>query len=161
MSAWKRSLVLVTLFAAAGCYTYRPVRPGDALPEARVRATVSAQQAAELAPVMRGVTSSVSGTLVERSDDRILVEVPIYGATAGMSAAPLRNRVAIPLSELVTLETRTLSKWRTGLAIGAVAAAVGGTWVAVSGRTSVEDKGKPGTNNAILSTFRIPLGVFR
>ena len=155
MSGRKRTLLLAVLVATGGCYTYRPVRPTDAALDARVRATVSPTQAVELAPAMRDVTSTFSGKLVERSDDRILMEVPVHGTTQGMSSAALHNRVAIPLSELVTLETRTLSKWRTGLVIGGVVAAVSGTWAALGGQDLFGDKPKTGTDNAVVTMFRL------
>jgi len=152
----KWMLLSAVLLTTAGCYTYRPLRPADAVLDTRVRATVSAQKAAELSQVMRSVTPTVTGSLIDRSDDHILLEVALHGATAGMSASPLHTRVTIPLSEVVTLESRTLSTWRTGLVMGAVVAAVGGAWTALSGESSVNDKPKTGTDNAI--RIRIPIG---
>jgi hypothetical protein len=157
---WERIGLALTLLVVSGCYTYRPVRPGEALLDSRVRATVSPQEAAELATVLRGVRSAVVGRLVENSDERIMLEVPLFSQTAGMSRNAVHNRVAIPLSELVTLESRSLSTWRTGLVVSAVAVAVGGAWVVVSGEGSRDDKEKPGTNNAVISVFRIPFALF-
>jgi hypothetical protein len=144
------------LLATTGCYTYQPVRPGDAVLETRVRATVSARQAAELAPVMRNVTPTISGRLVDRSGEGVTLDVALHGGTMGMSASPLHSRIVIPAGELVTLESRTLSAWRTSLVGGIIVAAVSASWVAISGESTVDEKPKTGTDNAI--RIRIPIG---
>ena len=84
--AWKRGALILALLAANGCYVYQPVRPGDAMLDARVRATVSAEKAAELAPAMRGISTQLRGTLTERDAEGVLLEVPLFGGTAGMSS---------------------------------------------------------------------------
>lgn len=144
------------LLATAGCYTFQPVRPGDAVLDTRVRATVSARQAAELAPVMRNVTPTISGRLVDRSGEGVTLDVAMHGSTTGMSSSPLHSRVVIPVGELVSLESRTLSLWRTSLVGGVIVAAVSASWVALSGESTVDDKPKTGTDNAI--RIRIPIG---
>jgi hypothetical protein len=159
----RRLLALFVVgLAASGCYVYQPVRPGDALVGSRVRATVSAEQAAELAPVLRNVTPQVTGTLVERSSGSIMLDVPLYGATAsGLSTQALNNRVAIPFEDLVTLESRRLSTWRTAATLGAVAVGLTGAWVAVTGNQKVDDKSKTGTDNAVIPIFSLPVAIFR
>lgn len=159
----RRVLVLLAVgLTASGCYVYQPVRPGDAPVGSRVRATVSPEQAAELAPVLRNVTPQVTGTLVQRSSGSIMLDVPLYGATAsGLSTQALNNRVAIPFTDLVTLESRTLSTWRTAAAIGAIAAGLTGAWVAVTGNQKVNDKPKTGTDNAVIPIFSLPFAIFR
>lgn len=158
MGGWKRSALLASLFVVGGCYEYHPVRPADAPLDARVRATVSAQQAAELAPVLRNVTPTVAGTLLERDANSILIEVPLYDATAGMSSTPLHNRVRITMDNLVSLEDRKLSKWKTAVSLAAVAAGVTGAYIAVTGAENPPEKDKTGTNNNVISIFRIPIG---
>ena len=158
MFAWKRGALILALLAANGCYVYQPVRPGDAMLDARVRATVSAEKAAELAPAMRGISTQLRGTLTERDAEGVLLEVPLFGGTAGMSSQALKNRVYVPFSDLVTLESRTLSKWRTFTVLGAVVAGVTAGWVIVDGGDPVADKPKTGTDNAMI--LRIPIGIF-
>lgn len=154
--------LLVMACTASGCYVYQPVRPGDALVGSRVRATVSPEQAAELAPVLRNVTPQVTGTLIERSNGSIMLDVPLYGATSsGLSTQALNNRVAIPFADLVSLESRKLSRWRTALTLGAVAAGLTGAWVAATGDEGVNDKPKTGTDNAVIPIFSLPFAVFR
>jgi hypothetical protein len=151
---------VAAVLIGSGCYVYEPVRPTDAILDARVRATVTPEQAAELAPVLRGVTPQVSGTLVQRTDAGVMLEVPLYGATPGTSR-PVRNRVSIPFSDLVGLEARRLSTWRTAVSVGAVVAGVAGGWAFVGGSDSVDDKPKTDIDNAIITIFRLPVALFR
>jgi hypothetical protein len=154
-------LLLAVLVATGGCYEYQAVRPADAVMDTRVRATVSSEQATELAPVLRDVTPTVQGRLVERDSDSILLEVPLYGATPGVSTAPVHNRVRIPMGDLVSLESRKISRWKTAVALGAVVAAVAGGYTAVTGAENIDGKQKSGTNNNIISIFSLPFTVFR
>lgn len=159
MSTWMRMLLLGALLPASGCYVYEPVRPADAMLGARVRATVSSDRAAELAPVLRDVTPQVSGRLVERNDGNLMLEVPIVGSATGTSSSRrIHNRVVIPFSDMVSLETRRFSTWRTVALVGGIAAAVGGGWAIVDGNESADEKPKEDIDNAIIS---IPLGIFR
>lgn len=157
-----RALAVAALLFPAGCYVHQPVRPADAMLDTRVRAVLSPRQAAELEPVIGGSESSVAGTLVERTGEGILIEVPTYSATPGMSGEALRNRVSIPFTELVALEARELSAWRTGVVIGALAAGIVGTWaVSTSGDDAIADKPGTGVDNAIITLFRVGVGLFR
>jgi len=124
-----------------------------------VRATVSPEKAAELEPVLRNVTPEVTGTLIERTPDHLMLEVPIYGAGGGVSNEVLHNRVEVDVSDLVSLETRTLSKWRTAVVVGAIVAATSSTYLVLSSNNqSGADKPGSGIDNAVISIFRIPLG---
>jgi len=159
---WKRIVLLAALLAAGGCYEYHTVRPDDAMLDTRVRATVSPEKAAELEPVLRNVTPEVTGTLIERTPDHLMLEVPIYGAGGGVSNEVLHNRVEVDVSDLVSLETRTLSKWRTAVVVGAIVAATSSTYLVLSSNNqSGADKPGSGIDNAVISIFRIPLGIFR
>lgn len=159
---WTRVAVLVTLLGSAGCYEYHSVRPADAALDGRVRATVSPNRAAELAPVLRTTTPTVSGKLIERTADHILVSVPIYGAGGAVGSEVLHNRIRIPTTDLVSLETRSLSTWRTGAVVGAILVAAGGTWAVIQSENATGTE-KPGTgiDNAIITIFSVPLSLFR
>jgi hypothetical protein len=159
---WKRIVLLAALVSTGGCYEYHTVRPDDAMLDTRVRATVSPEKAAELEPVLRNVTPEVTGTLIERTPDHLMLEVPIYGAGGGVSNEVLHNRVEVDVSDLVSLETRTLSKWRTAVVVGAIVAATSSTYLVLSSNNqSGADKPGSGIDNAVISIFRIPLGIFR
>jgi hypothetical protein len=154
--------VLVLVLATGGCYAYQPIRPGDAALDARVRATVSAEKAAEVAPALRGLSTQLSGTLLRSDEAGVLLDVPVHGAGtgSGMSAAALKSRVFVPFGDLVTLETRTLSKGRTAAVLGALVAGVTAGWVVVGGGDPVLDKPKTGTDNAIILRLPLRLGIW-
>jgi len=156
VSAARWIVILAVLSSVGGCYTYQPIRPVDAVADSHVRATVSSKQAVELQPVLRNVTPQVVGTVVGLEGSSLLMDVPMVGQTPGVSRAPVYNRVRLPLDDLVSLESRSLSRWRTGVTVGSVVAAVAAGWVVLSGETKVDDKGKTGTDNAV--RIRIPIG---
>jgi len=157
VSAAKRMGVSVVLLVLGGCYTYQPIRPADAIQDTHVRATVSPSQAAQLVPVLRNVTPQVVGRVAGLEGQSLLLDVPLIGQTPGVSRAPVYNRISLPLSDVVSLEARSLSRWRTSVTVGAAVAAVVAGWVIISGETKVDDKGKTGTDNGI--RIRIPIGV--
>lgn len=152
----KRGLLLALLLSTAGCYVYEPIRPADAVLDARVRATVSQEIAADIETAFRGTGSQLIGTLRAREGTDLLVDVPISSGVQGSSRAPMHNRVRIPQDGLMSLESRTLSAWRTGAVMGALVAAVAATWVVVGDDHTAPEKGPPEQNAAI--RIRIPIG---
>jgi len=110
---------------------------------------------------MRGISTQIRGTLMDRDAEGVLLEVPLFGGTQGMSSAALRNRVYVPFEDLVTLESRTLSKWRTFTVLGAVVAGAAAGWIIVDGGDPVADKPKTGVDNSLIPLFSIPIGFFR
>ena len=160
VSSWKGLVFLATLLVVSGCYTYVPVRPMDAMLDARVRVTVSPEQAARLAPVLRNVTPQVVGTLIDRDDQGVMLDVPLYGSSAAGSTQTVRSRIAISFSDLVSLERRELSRWRTAVAVGAALVGVGGSWAVVGGGSGGEDKPKTDIDNAVITWFSIPFAIF-
>ena len=73
----------------------------------------------------------------------------------------LHNRVELKLDDLVSLETRSLSTWRTAVAVGAIVVAAGGTWAVLSAENETgTDKPGTGIDNAMISIFRIPFSLF-
>jgi hypothetical protein len=156
-SAWLLALSMVA--ATTGCYSYHAVNPSDAVLDTRVRATVSAEKAAELATALNNVTPVIMGTLVERDGQTLMLEVPLLG-TGVDGADPLHTRVRITPADLVTLESRTLSKLRTGIVLGAVVAAVGTGLTVFNGSSRAVDKPGTGVDNAriLRPIFSVPLG---
>ena len=152
----KRLGLFIGLLMSTGCYTYQPVRASDVVMGVKVRATVSASQAAELAPVLRNVTPQVTGTVSERDPESIMVDVALRGATQGMSQEVMYNRVRIPMTDLVSLEERKISTWRTAVVVGALAVGIGSAWAIVSDNQTSADKPGGGTDNAV--RIRIPIG---
>jgi hypothetical protein len=122
-----RRFLLSVLPLLAGCYTYAPIEPVRVQPGTSVRARVSGTAAARLAPLL-GTTDArvVSGRLIDTRADTMIVEVPtVVPTTVGGATETLHQRVSIPRTDLVELETRRLDRFRTTAIAGGVALVVG------------------------------------
>ena len=93
-----------------------------------VRARVSATTAQQIEPLI-GVSDArlLSGILIAATADTFIVEVPsVIGAEVGSSIQTLHQRVSIPRSGLLELESRTLDRFKTTAVVGAAAVVIGG-----------------------------------
>jgi len=119
---------LLSLPLLAACYTYAPIDPGVVRPGTGVRARVNAATAQQLEPLL-GASSGrlLSGTLISFASDTLVVEVPaVIRAEVGSSIQTLHQRVSIPRSGLLEMESRTLDRAKTYAVAGATALVVGG-----------------------------------
>ena len=146
----------VLLFLTTACYSYAPIDPAAVRPGTGVRVRVSGAGADRLAPLLgTGDARLLSGTLVDVRADTMIVQVPTVVQTAvGSSLETLHQRVSIPRSDLLELETRRLDRVRTGLVAGSAALVVGGAiFAATKGdRGSDQPPGNGGPGEA-----RLPL----
>jgi hypothetical protein len=120
-------LAICALPLLAGCYTYAPIEPAKIEPGTGVRARVTRSAAERLAPLL-GTTDArlVSGRLVDSRADTMIVEVPtVVPTTVGGTMERLHQRVSIPRTDLIELETRRLDRFRTAAVAGGVALVVG------------------------------------
>ncbi len=127
------------MVALTGCYTYATIDPATTLPGASVRARINAQTADQLEPLLGMETRLLAGTVIATAPDTMIIEVPTAARTAsGGSIVALRQRVSVPRSGLLELESRTLNRGRTTLvaagATAAVTALVIGSYVYGPGR---------------------------
>ncbi|MBV6522503.1 MAG: hypothetical protein MNPFHGCM_02651 [Gemmatimonadaceae bacterium] len=117
----RHAVIAVTLLPfGTGCYRYAPVKMTDVSPGMDVRARVSAEASARIAPLL-GVTSArtLTGTLITSVPDTIMVEVPATGVPDPGTVGPaLSQRISIPRSDLVELEVRSLNRARTAAIVG-------------------------------------------
>ena len=143
----------------SGCYTYRPADLGEIRPDSRVRVTVSTERAVELEPVMRDVRRQFVATYLGEQGSSLLMAVPLLGGDPGTVTRAVHNRVDIPRADVVALETRELSTWRTVAVAGVLAALVGyGGYEVFNSGDDAEGKPKPGTDNAWVPLIRVPVG---
>jgi hypothetical protein len=122
-----RRFAFCALPLLAGCYTYSPIEPASIQPGTSVRARVTGAAADRLVPLL-GTTSGrlVRGRLVDSRADTMIVEVPtVLGATVGGTMETLHQRVSIPRTDLLELETRRLDRVRTTAVAGSIALVVG------------------------------------
>ena len=143
------------LVGLAGCYSYATIDPGMIQPGTGVRARINAQTADQLEPLLGMETRILTGTVIATASDTLIIEVPTAARTAsGGRIVALRQRVSVPRSGLLELESRTLNRGRTTLvAVGttaAVTALVIGSYVYGPGRD------KPPTGNGG-PDLRIPI----
>lgn len=110
------SLAVLASIASAGCYTYRPAMQAQIAPRQDVRVTVTSTQQAELAEVLHRSSPSFPATYLESENGEFLFSVPLRNPTPGMRTTTLRNRISIPATDVVQIETRELSVWKIGRA---------------------------------------------
>lgn len=141
-SVWPRAgRALCLLPLAAGCYRYAPVKASDVSPGMGIRARVTVEAGARIAPLL-GTTSArdLRGTLVTATTDTLVVEVPAPGVPdPDASGRVLNQRVSVARSEVLELETRTLDRVRTVALVGGSAAVLVSVLVKVL-------KGEPGAD---------------
>lgn len=154
-----RMLSLAALTAAAGCYTYAPARPADVVPESRVKVTVTPARAAALAEGLRGSVPTFNATYVSNENGSLLFSVPLRGAQPGLSTRGVTNRVTVPTDDIVSLETRSLSRWRTATVVALGLTVLGfGVEEAFSGRDDVEGNDRGEVDNILVPLFSLPVG---
>ena len=154
-----RPLALLVTVVIPACYTYAPVEPGNIQPGVGVRARVSGAAADRLAPLL-GTSNPrlVDGRLVDTRADTIIVEVPtVIQASIGGSVETLHQRISIPRSELVELETRRLDRLRTAAIAGGVAVVLGAVVLGALGDDpgSNGPPGPGGGNDARVPMWRV------
>lgn len=134
----RRLVIPASALLFAGCYTYIPVESTDAEPGLSVRARVSATTGARIAPLL-GATDArrLDGTIVTRSGDSLIVEVPTVMTDARDFGRNPNQRISLARSELLDLEVRKLDRFRT-------TALAGGAAILVSSFLIKTLRGEPG-----------------
>lgn len=156
------SLAALASVAVAGCYTYRPATQAQIAPQQDVRVTVTSTQQAELAEVLHSGSPSFPATYLEAENGEILFSVPLRNPTPGMRTTTLRNRISIPATDVVQIETRELSVWRTAALAAAIAAGVSTAAVAAfDGNNTAEGGKRGGVDNTRIPLVRWTLPVGR
>jgi hypothetical protein len=155
-----RRVLPAVLPLLTACYVYAPIEPAAVSPGTSVRARVSVAGAQRIAPLLGTADARVlDGTLVDVRPDTMIVQVPtVLQATVGSSRETLHQRLSIPRSDLLELETRKLDRTRTGIVAGSVALIVG-TIVIRSLRNDPGREGPAGNNGG--ADARVPLAGFR
>ena len=118
-----RLLPFTLLLAAGGCYMYAPISAATVAPGTSLRARITASHAEQIAPLLGGVDARLlTGKLIDTRADTLIIEVATMERvhSAGVSQS-LNQRLGIPRSEILELETRTLNRRRTTILAGAAA----------------------------------------
>jgi len=138
LRAMKRFVAVAASVVLSGCFSYIPIEPGDVEPGVSVRARVSPAAGARIAPLL-GATDArkLDGTVITRSADTMIVEVPTVVTNNGEFGRTPNQRVSIFRSDLIELEVRRLDRMRTMGLIGGAAVVLGSALVSAL-------KGEPG-----------------
>ena len=150
ITAWRATLdsrnrqggVLLLVLLAAGCYSYAPMEASRLQPGASVRMRITAGTAEQIEPLLgRTDARLLAGTVVSTGTDTLIVEVPTTTRLAGSGTyQALNQRVSIPRTGLLEVESRALNRTRTWIVTGAAAVIVG----AIVLRATVEGPGTGG-----------------
>jgi hypothetical protein len=113
----------------SGCFQYLPVSPQSAPPVGEeVRARLSGAGLDKLAPEIRDQQrgSVVEGEVVEADARALVLAVSVESAGApARTARELRQRVVIPVADVVELELKQMDRKRTYLVVGGAAVLLG------------------------------------
>ena len=155
----RRALLLILPLASA-CYTYAPLHTSSLQTGTIVRARINAATAESIEPLL-GVTDArvLIGTVVATSADSVMLDVPTVAmAQVGNSMQRLNQRVALPRSSFVDIESRQLDRFKTGAVV--VATTVLATAFIL--RSTVRDPGMesgPGTGGGTdIRLFTVRIG---
>jgi hypothetical protein len=158
----KRSLEvlgLVALFSGAACYSYRTIPIDDVRPELQVRLRVGPDAGTRIAEIVGYQTQDVEGKVVNVERGTMLLDVPGQTTVQGGAVERLYQRLDVPVSQVVEVEQRRLSRVKTFGFIAAAAVGAGGlaAW-AFSALGSGSGEGtKGGTDHRLAG----PLGDLR
>ena len=150
--------ILAASLAAAGCFSYIPIEPGEVEPGVTVRARVSPSAGARIAPLL-GATDArkLDGTMIAHSSDTLIVEVPTVVVDTREFGKTPNQRVSIARGDLVELEVRKLDRVRTAGVVGGAAIVVATTLIKMlKGDPGREPLPGGGGTDAIVFSFRWP-----
>lgn len=118
-------LPLALVLATAGCHTFQPASVGSVAPGERVRVRVTGAFSDSLSSVLqRDDARTFEATVVSDDGSSMFLDVPVQQELRGMRFETLNQRVEVPASAFVDIETKRLDKGRSLLAGGILAAAL-------------------------------------
>lgn len=145
----------LALLVSAGCYKYAPIDPAELTVGSQARARVTLEQAATIGEITGSGDRVVAGEVVGLDDGSILLSVPTASVNAGLGTQLLFQRVNIPRTGIVEIETRRLDRARTGALVGI--AAIAATYIVASQFIAADDPdggGKPQPDQIVVPLFR-------
>lgn len=144
---------LVAAAALSGCYTYVPATLETVPANREVRAYLTRRGLEALPPDVAGGRSSVTGIIVRREGDTLLLRAPVESGGEAFYRREVGQNVAVPIDEIIEIERRELHAFRTGLALAAAAGAATGAVLLIMDASGSPGPGPPEGPDLI----RIPL----
>jgi hypothetical protein len=138
-------LALAMTLVLCGCFSYVET-PIESVPVGEdVRVYLTRQGIAELRELPELDGPFLTGRLLRREEQRLLVSVPIARQQTGFYSAPIGQEVVIPTGEIVQLERRRLNRGGTGLLLaGTAVAAATVVYVIIDSGRQPSPNGPPG-----------------
>lgn len=124
-----RAFVLALGVLLAGCHRYVPARPGAVPVGAEIRVHLTEDGARRIEALYAAQAGPVSGELESWSNEVVVIAVPVPAAP-GMMDRGLRNRVIIPVADVLSVEVQERDRTRTMILSAGVATVVLGTAIA-------------------------------
>lgn len=137
-------LPIALVILASGCHTFQPASVGDLTPGESVRVRVTGAFSDSLATMLPlEDPRAFEATIASGGPSSVFLDVPVQQQLVGMRFQTLNQRVEVPTSAFVEVETKRLDRGRT-LAAAGVAAAVAATVIVVQLRKDSGGGGLPG-----------------
>ena len=143
--------------SSTGCYAYRPVDFDEVRVGSEIRARLTAGQVDELNGVLPSDSRVIEGRVLEAPGSSYLLLVPVLAEMRGARIDAIHQRLDIPRSGIVELETRELDRVRTGIVVGAGAVVLGFVAWRSLRDPALGDRDPGGDPNDFVS-LRIPFG---
>ena len=117
---------IAAALAAAGCHTFQPASVGDLTPGESVRVRITGAFSDSLQATLPGEpVRELEGVVASDNGSSFYLDVPVQQELRGMRFETLNQRVQLPVSAVVEVETKRLDKGRTIIAAGAAVTVVG------------------------------------
>jgi hypothetical protein len=142
---------LIAVILHAGCYSFRPIEPGDVAPGRTVRVTISPEQTLRLQPALGELRTTLQGQVVAAESPAMIGLTVAANSAAPGSRSAFNAFVTVPLSAVERIEERRFSYGRT-LALAGAAAIVGVAVLAVDAGGTNDGEDPPSN-----SRVRVPL----
>jgi len=156
-------LTFLAVLLSSGCYTFQPAAIEDVLPGQNIRARVTGAYSDTLGVILQRDVRVFEGKVFEAADSSILVDVSVEAAFRGMRLETLNQRVEIPHTVFVDVETKELSKGRTFMAVAAVVGVISALVIGqVFQDTGGADRpGSGGPQDAVVTMPGVTIGSAR
>ncbi len=154
----KGLLLVGTLLAANGCYTYLSTPLEEVAPGTPVRIRLTAAEAGRLVEQRLTEDRLLTGTLVEQDDGQVLVDTSVGHNDAERGMRAVVQRLSVPTHEVLEIEQRHLDKGRTGVVVG-VGAVAAGVIIALQARGG--GGSADNTGGGTQESRRVPILSFR
>lgn len=115
-------VLALAMVVLSGCHSYRPMLESDPVPGDRVRVRLSSEAASDVSRLVNSPVASVSGTVMAVQTDSLTLNASWGAIFAGTRFAARRDTLTFERTDLLQIERRELSRGRSAVVLGALAA---------------------------------------